>query len=1166
MPARLWLRPILETRPQAKLNMPSRAEVKYVLLIVIGHLALLMWALTLIAPPDNIALMWLPNGFLLGCLVLLPRHVWPWVVGMVALTTLGAETWLTDRPVAMIMVFFAANMLESVGGAALFMRFCGGREGITEYRHLVLFLLLCVFALPALTALLGAGAVGYFAGGDDVWRTYRVWYAAAGLGILFGAPLTIELGKRLGHGLSLSRRQHGLHVVLLIALLGSVGLSTLGGRDGAAVYEHLLIVFSLPFLILAALSAGLWGAVSAATLLAIATVQLMAWGFNPGIHAHHSFAENALELQVHLFSAVISSLFIGLTVDKLRRSKAALAESTLRYQAIFDHSPIALLEEDFSAIKRYLDARLAETGIAIDAWFATYPDEVRECSQLARIVSVNSGAGEIFAAKSHKDLLSNLDTLFDDVSLKVFRDELIALYRGDREFRAEAEQMTLSGEKIFTSVRAAVLPGHEDDWVRVIVVLEDISIRMRSQRKLENTLNQLQLAVDSAQLGVWRMDVASGRLDWNAQLLGIHGLRDEQFDNTLDAWRSRVLPEDLAAAEARFEQVMAGSSVFGVQFRIRRPDGEIRYITASGSAITDSAGQLTELVGINQDITDVRRNEERLRQAAAVFSSTAEGVTITELDGTVVDVNEAFTEITGYARDDVIGRTPAILQSGRHDEAFYRGMWQALAETGQWRGEVWNRRKDGTLYPQLLTISAVREEDGEATGYVGVFTDITRIKRSEERLDHLAHHDALTDLPNRLLLNERLGQSIRHATRHQSMLAVVFVDLDRFKTINDSMSHTAGDRLLQQVARRFLASVRAEDTVARLSGDEFILLLEGVGGTEQVTTAVSKLMTVFKAPFDIDAAEVRITASMGVALYPQDGTDAETLLRNADAAMYRAKEEGRNYYHFYTKELTTAAFEHLFLENALRHALDRGQFRLVYQPQIDLMTGRCLGMEALLRWDHPQQGTITPDRFIPIAEQTGLIRAIGLWVLRTACTQAQAWLAQGIEFDYVAVNVAGPQVQDVGFADKVEEILTSSGLPANRLELEVTEGFVMHRAASSIRELHKLRAKGIEIAIDDFGTGYSSLSYLKQLPIDTLKIDQSFVRDVPHDPNDMAISAAVVAMAGELGLKTVAEGVETTAQAHFFRDHGCQLAQGYFFSEPLPAEEIADFFTATAET
>jgi diguanylate cyclase (GGDEF)-like protein/PAS domain S-box-containing protein len=1144
--------------------MPSRRDFNQMLLVVIGHVVLLSWSLRLVAPPENISLMWLPNGFLLGCLVLLPMRLWPWVVGLIALVTFGYETTFTDRPGGMISGFLVANMIASVGGAVVVRGFCGGRDGFTAYRHLAIFLLLCILALPALGALLAAYTVSLFADDAQVWDTYRAWWASAGLGILIVAPLVIAIARGIRSGFWANRQQLALHLLILFGLLLSAGLPAFFEAHKAG-YEHLLIVVSLPLLILAALIAGLWGAISAGSLLAVVSVQLMALGHYPLFDTGHSLAENVVELQLHLSSVIVASLFIGLAVFKLQLSRDALAESSMRYQAIFDHSPIALLEQDFSAIKRYLDERLPQPGLALSVWFDQHPDEVTRCSELARIVSVNSGAGQVFAAGSHEDLLSNLDRVFDESALDVFRDEVIAFHTGAREFRTEARQLTLRGQPIYISMRAALLPGSEQDWARVIVVIEDITTRKLSQRQLEGMVEQLQLAVDSAELGIWRFDLSTKRLDWNDQLFEMYGLHHEDFDNTLEAWRKRVLAEDIEHADQGFERVLAGGSTHGIEFRIRRPDGEIRHIRASGAAINDDEGVLRELIGINFDITGMRRSEERLRQAATVFSNTIEGVTITGLDGTILDVNEAFTEITGYARDEVIGKTPALLQSGRHDADFYRGMWRALTETGQWRGEIWNRRKNGTVYPQLLTISAVREGGGAATGYVGVFSDITQIKRSEERLYHLAHHDPLTDLPNRLLLNERLGQSLRHAARRQSMLAVVFLDLDRFKTINDSMSHTAGDRLLRLVADRLKQAVRADDTVARLSGDEFLLLLEGVGAVDQVVTAITKLMEVFREPFDIEDTEISVTASMGVALYPQDGRDAATLLRNADAAMYRAKEEGRNAYHFYTEELTTSAFEHLFLENALRHALSRGEFRLVYQPQVELTTGRCIALEALLRWENAQQGTIGPGRFIPVAEHSGLIRAIGLWVLRNACSQAKAWLDAGFEFSHVAVNVAGPQVQDPGFADKVEEVLAASGLPARRLQLEVTESFLMHRPSDGIRELRRLRAKGIEIAIDDFGTGYSSLSYLKQLPIDTLKIDQSFVRDIPHDTNDMAISAAVVAMAGELGLKTIAEGVETTAQANFLRDHGCRMAQGFLFSRPVSPDEVPGFFEQQVE-
>uniref|UniRef100_UPI003F4ACFA3 putative bifunctional diguanylate cyclase/phosphodiesterase n=1 Tax=Sedimenticola selenatireducens TaxID=191960 RepID=UPI003F4ACFA3 len=491
----------------------------------------------------------------------------------------------------------------------------------------------------------------------------------------------------------------------------------------------------------------------------------------------------------------------------------------------------------------------------------------------------------------------------------------------------------------------------------------------------------------------------------------------------------------------------------------------------------------------------------------------------------------------------------------------YRDLWHSLTETGHWRGEMWNRRKNGELFPKWQTINSVVDGNGNLTHYVGIFSDITHIKQSQEKLDHLGHHDALTDLPNRLLLNERLDQAIKHAERHDTLLAVIFLDLDNFKHINDSLGHPVGDQLLQEVARKLLLATRQDDTVARIGGDEFVLLLEDIGKPENAGIAAQKLAAVFAEPFQLEQQAIRITASLGICICPQDGKDSATLLRNADSAMYRAKEEGRNTYQFYTEELTRNAFERVSLENNLRQAIEKEQLRLLYQPQFELQSGRIIGLEALIRWVHPELGTISPARFIPLAEESGLIHPIGEWVLRTACRQGRQWQQQGIDFGRIAVNIAGPQLQRGNLVNEVIAVLDETQLPTDRLELEVTEGFIMQQAGSAITQLQALRELGLTLSIDDFGTGYSSLSYLKQLPIHKLKIDQSFVRDIPDDRNDMAIADAIIAMGKSLGLRVIAEGVETEAQAEFLKQAGCQEGQGYLYSKPITAEAVEALIT-----
>ena len=548
--------------------------------------------------------------------------------------------------------------------------------------------------------------------------------------------------------------------------------------------------------------------------------------------------------------------------------------------------------------------------------------------------------------------------------------------------------------------------------------------------------------------------------------------------------------------------------------------------------------------------------ETRLQQSATVFKSTLEGVMITDADGNILDVNNAFENITGFSREEVTGRTPAVLQSGRHDSKFYDEMRQSLRQSGQWRGEVWNRRKSGDIYLEWLNISTIFDSQGTLVNYVAVFSDITSIKRSQEELIRLAHHDPLTGLPNRLLFNSRLEQAIKHARRNTTKLAVLFVDLDRFKSINDSLGHAMGDILLKQLALRITDSVRLVDTVARISGDEFIVLLEDIKNPDNTAIAVEKIMAVFREPFLLDGHEVRITASVGISLYPNDGETANDLLRNADAAMYNVKEEGRNTYQFYTKEMTNSAFERIVIENALREALGRNEFHLLYQPQFRLRDGKITGAEALIRWSHPELGAISPDKFIPLAEDNGLIHDIGAWVLKAACLQGLQWLENGFDFGHIAVNVAPPQLQRGDFVNQTRAILEDTGLPPHRLELEVTEGFIMQNTEQAIAQLEALRELGLGLAIDDFGTGYSSMSYLKMLPIDKLKIDQSFIHDIPFDADDMAITEAVIALGKALDLKVIAEGVETEEQANFLREKGSQQAQGYLYGRPMEGSEL----------
>jgi len=558
------------------------------------------------------------------------------------------------------------------------------------------------------------------------------------------------------------------------------------------------------------------------------------------------------------------------------------------------------------------------------------------------------------------------------------------------------------------------------------------------------------------------------------------------------------------------------------------------------------------------DQSQRREAERELRLAATVFDSTREGVVVTDSNQKVITVNSAFSRITGYPKEEMVGRDPRLLASGRHDQSFFREMWKALDSKDYWNGEVWNRRKNGEVYPQSLSISVVRDRNSSISHYVAVFADITALKESQHRLSHQAHHDALTGLPNRLLFHERLDHGLKRAHRQETGLALLFLDLDRFKNINDSLGHPVGDELLQQVAERLKRQIRSEDTLARISGDEFVLLMEDIHDPGEVTTVAGKLLTTLDRPFRTKEHEIYQTASIGISLYPTDGHDAETLIKNADAAMYRAKEEGRNGFQFWTNELTVSAFEHHLLETQLRRAVERQELVLYYQPQVCTQSLRIVGVEALVRWNHPELGLVGPDRFIPLAEESDLVQTIGSWVLRQACEQLAAWEIAGYADLNMAVNLSSRQVVDTHFPDQVAALITEFAIDPMQLELEITEGSLIRRADLAQQTLAGLKALGIGLAIDDFGTGYSALGYLKRFSVDTLKIDRSFIRDIPKDEDDMALARAVVAMGHGLRLKVIAEGVETIEQREFLRQEGCDQLQGYLFGHPMPAGEITE--------
>ncbi len=564
---------------------------------------------------------------------------------------------------------------------------------------------------------------------------------------------------------------------------------------------------------------------------------------------------------------------------------------------------------------------------------------------------------------------------------------------------------------------------------------------------------------------------------------------------------------------------------------------------------------------VMQRTSELSEANKHLSLQAAALKAAANAIVITDFHGTIIWVNRAFTAMTGYGQEEIVGKNPNLLNSGEQPESYYAELWSTILSGKVWKGEIVNRRKDGTTYTEEMTITPVSLEDtGNPTNtyFIAIKQDITQRKAAEKQIQFLAYYDALTGLPNRTLLQDRLSKALAGARRRKDKVALLFLDLDGFKTINDSLGHSVGDLVLQEVAERLKRFAREQDTVARVGGDEFLIVLTAVKDAADAAVAAERLMHAMTVELVIQGRSLSISCSIGIGIFPEHGTDGETLIKNADAAMYCAKESGCNSFRFFSEGMNAEAMERLTLEHGLRLALEKRELFLVYQPQMDIATGKTTGLEALLRWQHPELGLVRPDKFIRIAENSGLIIPIGEWVLRTACSQARKWQDEGLLAVPVAVNVSAVQFRQEDFCELIGRVLWETGLAPQYLEMELTESLLLSNAHVTLSVLQNLRAMGLKLAIDDFGTGYSSLSYLRQFPVSKLKIDRSFIRDVAVNPDDAAITTAIIGMAKSLNLKVIAEGVEDEAQMSFLRARQCDEIQGYYFSKPLVVEKVAD--------
>ncbi|MES9901197.1 MAG: EAL domain-containing protein [Sedimenticola sp.] len=708
--------------------------------------------------------------------------------------------------------------------------------------------------------------------------------------------------------------------------------------------------------------------------------------------------------------------------------------------------------------------------------------------------------------------------------------------------------LKLNQELLATNERDEKQQLHDLQTHQIELELQNRDLR-EAQQALEEARDRYADLYDFAPVGYLTLDQKGIILESNltaAILLGRDRtqLTGKPLVTLLERGESTMLFHHLREA-------LTNTGTFVTWLKFPGADG-LRILRLESKADVEPGHCRTALL----DVTEQRLADRRRRLTEQVFDYALEGIMVTGPDQTIEWVNPAFETTTGYSAREAVGQTPVLLHSGHHDSDFYRRMWSELKENGFWKGEIWNRRKDSEIYPEWLNISSIRDDAGDIEHYLGIFADISSQHHLKERLHKLAYYDGLTGLPNRGLFTDRLDRALAHARRDNQRVALLFLDLDHFKHINDSLGHRIGDDLLTAVADRLKIGVREGDTVARLGGDEFVILLPGQETSLGALEVAHKIKDLLSEVIKMGEHELLVTSSIGIALYPDDGEEGESLLQHADAAMYRAKEKGRNRCQTYSKLMSDGANRRLSLEQELRIAVRDHEFTLAYQPQVDAAEGRLLGLEALARWPREGKEPVGPDEFIPLAEETGLIEPLGQWALHTACTQAQAWYNKGLQLGSIAVNFSGHQLCREGFEQQITDTLIETGLDPKALELEITESVLMDGYPNAPSALSALNEMGIAIAMDDFGTGYSSLAYLKRLPIQRLKIDRSFIMDIPEDKDDIAITMTIIAMARHLGLEVIAEGIETEAQRDFLLQQGCRAMQGYFFSRPLPADEI----------
>ncbi len=748
--------------------------------------------------------------------------------------------------------------------------------------------------------------------------------------------------------------------------------------------------------------------------------------------------------------------------------------------------------------------------------------------------------------------------------LDFFPKEVADKYRTDDAFIVQNKQIIDTVESIlvdneYRTIRTIKKPlYYKGELTAILGIFWDVTDLNEEKEHLKELKYGLNKAQELANIGHWELNLVTNKLFWSDEVYRIFRLKPQEVDATYEIFLKHIHPDDVDFVTTSYQNSIEQKSGYHITHRIVRKNGKIGFVEERCEHEFDIDGNVTRSIGTVHDITKQKIAQNELMLASEVFSKMSDGVVITDANQRIIKVNEAFTKITGYTTEELKGNTPKAFSSGWHDKEFYVKMWDEIGDHGHWSGEIIDRKKNSERYTAEMNIIALRNDKGILTNYIAITNDISKKKEQENLIHNLAYFDSLTELPNRVLFEERVVSRIPFLKRNNQKMALIFIDMDNFKNVNDALGHFIGDMFLIEVANTIKATLRAQDTLARLGGDEFTIFLEDVGSIMDVIPIAEKIIAAFKKPIIIEDKEIFTGVSMGVSIYPDDGESYDELVKAADTAMYQVKASGKNNFQFYTQTMNDKITERLFLEDGLRNAISNNELFLVYQPKVNLETQKVYGMEALTRWKHPKLGFVQPDKFIAIAEEIGQIYTIGLWIARQALIDTKALHEVG-RILTVSINVSPKQLENENFLDDICALVDEIGIDKRYVELEITESHIMSDIDRALIILNELSSKGFKLSIDDFGTGYSSLSYLKKLPAQTIKIDRSFVLDIDKDEDDKAIVATVIAMASALGKDVIAEGSETQEHIDTLKDLNCNQIQGYFFSKPIEIDEFKEF-------